>query len=135
MAGGKEKGCANLNCVQMRALTVSFGLDKPEGVGEWGPQVTEGYGLTWGQGLILKWLSSSVGGLAAPPASGCLMLAALVMFINSFVVQAKAIYIASNTYSDLKAHFSLVEAKNRYGEKSNSRFFKFNDHEQKLNYF
>lgn len=34
MAGGKEKGCASLNCVQMRALTVSFGLDKPEGVGE-----------------------------------------------------------------------------------------------------
>lgn len=51
------------------------------------------------------------------------MLAALVMFMHSFAVQAKAINIASNTYSNLKAHFSPVEAKNRDGEKENPCFF------------
>ena len=36
MAGDKEKGWESLKCVQMRALTVSFGLDEIDGVGEWG---------------------------------------------------------------------------------------------------
>lgn len=52
------------------------------------------------------------------------MLAVLVMVMhNFFVIQAKAINIASNTYSNPNAHFSVSEAKNGSGEKGNSCFF------------
>lgn len=119
----RKKGCESLKCAQMRDPTVSFALDKTGGIGEWGALGHWGLRTHLGTGINPKPLSSSLGGSAAPPASGYFMLAALVMFMHNFVVQAKAIKIASNTYSNLKAHFWLVEAENRDGEKGNSHFF------------
>lgn len=117
VAGGKEKGCGNLKCVQMGGLTVGFGLDKAAGVGEQGALCHWGLWTLVGTGISPNAAFRLCGGLSS---SSCFMLAALVMFMHS-VVQAKAHRYSIKHLQEAQSPFSTSRGQKRgWGDREES---------------